>query len=55
MRSVQTTDADSVRSSRTFWGRGKERTRLSLRAFRRSWQAYALLSPIFILLIIFVY
>ena len=55
MRSVQTTDADSVLSSRTFWGMGKERTRLSLRAVRRSWQAYALLSPIFILLIIFVY
>jgi len=36
------------------WGR-KAGVRATLRAMRKSWQAYALLSPIFALLIVFVY
>ncbi len=38
----------------TEWGSEKG-VRATLRAMRRSWQAYALLSPIFALLIVFVY
>ena len=38
-----------------FGGEAAAGAPLNLRAVRRSWQAYALLSPIFILLTIFVY
>ena len=43
------------RAAGRLWRRRSQTTPLSWRAFRRSWQAYALLSPIFALLIVFVY
>ena len=55
MSSAQSTQTDSAAGGRRLWRRRSDATPLSWRAFRRSWQAYALLSPIFILLVIFVF
>ena len=55
MSTAQPTQTDSAPGGRRRWRRESQSTPLSLRAFRRSWQAYALLSPIFVLLIVFVY